>query len=208
MDLRNLTRMTNVHERGRQDYHLRYSEKTEKFKLSDLAFEQLQIPHKSLDPEIDPDGIVALVVVPEGMGALKKRRGDMNKTQEFRAKKLRRYLDAGELNGVNEFALIPSGIITVRDEDGNVDHHKYVYEIAEWEDEYEDSDPLLEQDHPQTIDMYPSNGHTAEAPDEMEETIEEEPEPEMAGVAEESVETVSEATEEEEEEVDFDNPFE
>ena len=114
ISLDDLTTVQNVNPRNTQPYDMRFSEKTKKFRLSDMAFTRLGIDARYLKMHVHPQGYVLLSSHPEtgeesGKGTFMTRRGDFNKGQEFTNRKLRRELDAHGFEGVNDFTLSPLG---------------------------------------------------------------------------------------------------
>jgi len=138
IDLDDLTQIEDVAARGKSDYDLRYLESREKWEVSELAFNHLNLNKQALSMYVHKDAKVVISVQSREHSEFMRGRADSKqKSRTFTNRKLRDIMDRLGYEDVDRFALVPLGNQT-----GSDDVDRNFYAVEPWEDR--DISPLLE----------------------------------------------------------------
>lgn len=138
LNLDDLTQIEDVAARGESDYDLRYLESREKWEVSELAFNHLNLNQNALSMYVHKDARVIISVQDREHSEFMRGRSDSKqKVRTFTNRKLRDIMDRLGYDGVDKFALVPLG-----NKKGSDDVPRDFYAVEPWEDR--DISPLLE----------------------------------------------------------------
>jgi len=138
IDLDDLTQIEDVAARGKSDYDLRYLESREKWEVSELAFNHLNLNKQALSMYVHKDAKVVISVQAREHSEFMRGRADSKqKSRTFTNRKLRDIMDRLGYEDVDRFALVPLGGQT-----GSDDVDRSFYAVEPWESR--DISPLLE----------------------------------------------------------------
>lgn len=138
LDLGDLTQIDDVAGRGKSNYDIRYLEGRDKWEVSELIFNHLNLDEKALSMYVHKDAKVILSVQGREHSEFMRGRSDsQTKSRTFTNRKLRDLLDRLGHEGVNNFALVPLG-----EKSGNDKVRREFYAVEPWDDR--DISPVLE----------------------------------------------------------------
>lgn len=138
LDFDDLTQIEDVAARGKSDYDLRYLENREKWEVSELAFNHLNLDKRALSMYVHKTGKVVISVQSREHSEFMRGRADSKKkSRTFTNRKLRDILDRLGYEGVNRFALVPLG-----SKKGTDNVPRDFYAVKPWNDR--EISPLLE----------------------------------------------------------------
>jgi hypothetical protein len=109
INLDELTTIETVNPRSTRKADLTYSEKTNKFTVSDDAYLAMNLEHRGLKMHIHPQGYILISTHGEEDATFMKRRGTATKGRQFTNSEMRRMMDMHKLEGKNDFAIQPVG---------------------------------------------------------------------------------------------------
>lgn len=138
LNLSDLTQIDDVAGRGKSDYDIRYLEGREKWEVSELVFNHLNLDDNALSMYVHKDARVILSVQDrEHSDFMRGRIDSENKSRTFTNRKLRDILDRLGHEGVDNFALVPLGNKSTPD-----NTQRDFYAIKPWDDR--EMSPVME----------------------------------------------------------------